>query len=246
MADISAPQAQALTKRVGTAYGFTQATEDHIAQLIYQTRVDAIIESYKACAHTVQTQLAPDWMPPKRLLEEQARIARDHAASVSETFRESLASQVKQFLASYQPTRAQPQDQGDNQDDDDDRKVLAGLALIALRAALAAHLANWMQDWLGWKAPQVAQVETCSGDNAGTTLFLDDLSNNYIQVGDNVDITTLAIAVVPEESSRDFCSDFAGNVYAWVDYDLIPDFPAHVGCIHRKLLLVNGVLQEMP
>lgn len=47
------------------------------------------------------------------------------------------------------------------------------------------------------------------------------------------------IAVMPQESSSDICSVFAGNIYHVEDIDAIPEFPIHPNCPHEIVYLFN-------
>jgi hypothetical protein len=241
MVAITPAQEEAITRKISAAYGLKAATIKQLAQTIYITRIAAIIGAYRDCCHALHIQLAPDWTPPKALAERMAREAQEVAQGVAETYHALLLSQVGQFLERQRNTEAQQRAQDTNDQTDDHTQTMTLLLL-----ALIAFLADWFSGFLPWKVEQIATNETMLGANLGTRQFFDDLSNNSIQVGDDIDLGGVYIAVIPEASSADACAEYAGNIYAWQDYNLLPPFPMHVNCIHQIKLVINGVLEDIP
>jgi hypothetical protein len=227
MAQLSHAQEEAIIRQTVQAYQFTPAAIRQAAEAIYTARLTATKAAYQQCAHVAGTRLSHDWQAPHSLARIHAQEAWEHARGIAETYHLLLAAEVKRFLADQPETRS----------------AFSGLRSLAQR--LGEHLSTWMSAFLAWKTAQIASVEMITGANLGTRQFLDDLADGTVEVGDGVDENTLYVAVVPENSSPDFCSDYAGKLFRWSDYTSLPEFPAHVGCIHRLVLIQGGLETEL-
>ncbi|MDE3097709.1 MAG: hypothetical protein KGK07_17115, partial [Chloroflexota bacterium] len=91
----------------------------------------------------------------------------------------------------------------------------------------------------GWKSQQVAGYETSDAANDGTLDAVADVESGDLvdeETGDLIDTSAYLVAVLPAESSSDFCAAYAGRTYTFDDAPSL-DFPAHLNCIHYVVIL---------
>src|SRR5487761_2365869 len=84
---------------------------------------------------------------------------------------------------------------------------------------LAQDVKAWADQRAQWKSAQVGQYETAQAAHQGAQ-----------------DAAQLRIAVLPADSSGDYCANYAGRVFAFDDAPSL-DFPAHIGCQHFTQVL---------
>ncbi len=100
---------------------------------------------------------------------------------------------------------------------------------------IVSKVKEWIHKFIPWKSKQIADNTQLTGDNVGTAQWIDDAGSA------EGDPNGVRVRVVPENSSSDFCQEWAGRDFSLEDADSIPDFPAHSNCIHSiEVYLVEG------
>lgn len=191
-----------------------------IADAINDGRVAALIASYIAAVEAAGIDAPAGWNPSEALVDA-ARDAADEAAqSIADTYADDLTRDAASYLQVWI--------------DEHDGEVEGSKG--ALRDALASICADRAE----WKSEQVAGYETGVGGQAGTQAAVSDIIDGALldDNGDPLDTSLLAVAVLPETTSADFCAEYAGNVYAFDDAPSLT-FPAHLACQHFMCVLVS-------
>ncbi len=208
--------AQDLAVAVAAAFLLTDDEVATLGEAILTARVASWQATYSAAAKTAGATL-PDSGPTLSAAEErrQQRESDAAAASIAATYARDLASQAAQFTQDWLTAHDG--------------------SLDGAESALRAHLTSYSETRADAKASQVAQYETGVGGQDGLLAAHDDLTSGDLTDASGDPFTSLTgilyVAILPEDSSSDFCADYAGNVYSFDDAPAL-DFPAHVNCRH--------------
>lgn len=216
-------EAEALAVAVAAAFLLTDAEVAQISAAILTARLAAWKATYAAAAKTAGATLPDGGATPSAAEErKQQRESDAAAASIAATYARDLASHAATFTQDWL------------RDHDG--------SLDGAEDALRDDLAAYSETRADGKGAQVAQYESGVGGNDGTHAAMDDLASGDLPVYDDEGqllsdlLSILYVAILPDDSSPDFCFDYAGNIYAFDDAPAI-DFPAHIGCIHAAYLL---------
>ena len=180
---------------------------------LIQSVTEAHLGAYRASYAAVARRFAPPGTAPQPPASQEAvqrRHAREAALLILATFAEDLLGYATILVANglLQP---QPPDEG----------------------WYLAMMATWLAQRAAWKSDQIARTTVGQGANAGTTDAKQSIDDGTWEQ----DPSTLCVTVLPAESSHDICSQYAGQVFPYEDYDDIPDFPIHPNCPHQRLIL---------
>lgn len=218
MADL--PDPEDIAARVVSDYLLSPDEIIAIADSIADGRAESLVASYIAAVEAAGLDAPAGWAP-SQALEDAAREAADEAAqSIADTYADDLVRNATRFLENWM----------DDHDGD----------LEGSQGALRDTLGYYTSERAAWKSEQVAEYETGVGGQAGTQAAISDLSDGTLtdDTGAALDTSLLAVAVLPETTSADFCAEFAGNVYAFDDAPAL-NFPAHLMCQHYTVVLVS-------
>lgn len=198
------------------AYAFSPDDKSTLTDLISTAYLHAKQAAYQR-AHTTaghRTSL-PAWRPGDADATKAHEWAVPLAERISETYSGLLKSQLEQM-----EEEGMQEALGD---------VIRGIKGIVNR------ISDWFKDFIGWKTDQIADNTWNEGDNDGTEQFIEDV------IASGTDYSAMRVRVMPEESSSDFCSNYAGRDFAFdaVGSEL-PEFPAHNRCIHYLEIYVEG------
>lgn len=222
-------------QEVSEAFSLSKDQETALARTIYQHKLEAATASYKQAAHALKVSLPQDWSLPQVVQKRIAGQSVSSSKSISKTYQSLLQSKTDALITDWE--RSHPETRSWGKD--------------AVYGYLLGQLLDWVHTFMDWKVDQIVQTEISDGLDQGTRDFLDDLTSGDLEVGDpedlgpGIDLSQAKLAVVPSESSRDFCHEYAGQVFDLSEYDSIPHFPAHPNCIHRLVFLVNGIIEEI-
>lgn len=149
---------------------------------------------------------------------------------------------------SWSPTSAQQQDAHEQA-----RQAAEGIAatfLLLLHGYLTrerflttseaqAGIAAWAHTLVTWKVPQVVNVTLGAGQERGTDLVVTELLDGDLEDEDGAVIGAAGyqFQVIPDESSNDFCRDYAGQTFDLSEWEEVPAFPAHPSCRHSRVLV---------
>lgn len=216
-------EAEDLAVAAAAAFLLTDDEVTRLSAVILTARLASWTATYAAAAKTAGATL-PDAGPAPSASQEriQQREADAAAASIAATYAHDLASRAAQFTQDWLTSHDG--------------------SLDGAERALCGDLAAYSETRADGKADQVATYETGVGGNDGTHAAMDDLESGDLtdENGDPFSAENIAalfyVAILPEDSSSDFCADYAGNIYAYDDAPAI-DFPAHPGCIHYECLI---------
>lgn len=197
-----------------SVYAFSESDKQRLATLLAKSYLLAKAQAYQKAVATTQhvARIRHPWVPGKQDATKAQTWAREQVESIANTYQELLSHAVEQALV--QEERAI----GD----------VVGKAVKAVK--------GWFRGFLPWKTEQIAQDTWNTGDNDGTRQWIEDIQGDDVEwEGDDPSIQDLSrfqITVIPDNSSSDFCANYAGNSYPIEEAGDIPQFPAHVGCIH--------------
>lgn len=216
-------EAEALATAAAAAFLLTDDEVARISAAILTGRIASWKATYTAAAKTAGATLPEGGATPSASEERKQQRASDAAAaSIAATYARDLAHRAATFTQDWL------------RDHDG--------SLDGAEGALRHDLATFSEERADWKAAQVASYETGVGGNDGTSAAIDDLDSGDLPAYDDEGqllsdlLSILYVAILPDDSSPDFCFDYAGNIYAFDDAPSI-DFPAHLGCIHYQVLL---------
>jgi hypothetical protein len=204
-------------------FGLTAREIQTLIKTIKSAIVTSIQSAYRLWNKVVNGSRG-DWEASSGLIKEVEDVVEKTVRGMEDTYQRELLHTASDFLDTW----AQEHD-GE---------------ITGSENALATTIDTWVQGRTAYKAKQIARYETGYGANLGTTQFVTDLVNGGelidTDTGESIDPSNFAQVVMPEESSGDFCSEYAGQMFA-LDDD-VPDFPAHPNCIHEKIVisLVTG------
>jgi hypothetical protein len=159
-----------------------------------------------------QVGLNSEWVASQDLIDQVNAQADLDAESIAETYRNDLEITTRSFLEGYLKSQG---------------------TLEGASAAAISMLNGQTAERATWKTEQIVNATCGAGANGGTIAWIDDFLNGLIDLPDGIDPNSMNIAVLPVESSSDFCHIYAGELYAIDDLDYLPKFPAHPNCIHR-------------
>jgi len=101
---------------------------------------------------------------------------------------------------------------------------------------IVTKVKEWIHKFIPWKSKQIADNTQNVGGNEGTAQWIEDVNG-----GAEGDPNGVRVRVVPEDSSNDFCKEYAGNDYSLEESNDLPDFPAHPNCRHSlEVYVVDG------
>lgn len=212
-----------LTALAFAAYCLDDADRKRLQEIILAASLAALKASYHHGARIVgSTSTAPDSS------DELSTHAASWAASIVATYNASLRLNIDSFLSSW---------------------VAAHETIDGAVQGLIGFLRHWTQQRVAWKSDQIAQAAVATGADAGTEQFVSDLltapagtdeaSPNAPDEDSPLDLSNVFITVLPEESSHDSCSQYAGELFSLDEYDDLPYFPMHPGCPHFRTICSN-------
>lgn len=214
------------------AYEMSQAQTQALGVAIYTARLSAYETGYAANAQRLGVELPADWQPDRATMRTIAEQSLAAAIGVAATYRADLMRFAYAFIRQWEA----------------DHNGSTMGALSALNSAGA----DWAAKRAAWKAEQIGSYEAQVGYQQGAQDLIGDLLDGDLTNadGETLDLSSfdtsggVYVAVVPDASSADMCADFAGNVYPIDAYDDLPDFPAHIGCIHEIVLILGSELSD--
>jgi hypothetical protein len=200
------------------AYAFTEADKQHLTDLLAKSYLLAKTQAYnRAISRTKHVvTIRKPWQPGESDVESAQKWATTQVDGIAETYETLLQHAIEQMAE--QPHEAI----GD---------------VIGKVKDVVGKIGDWFKGFLPWKTQQVADQTWNEGDNDGTEQFIDEVQDDK-----NVDEVVsggrsmLRVVILPANSSSDFCSDYAGQSFSLNDN--IPEFPAHVGCIHYREMTI--------
>jgi hypothetical protein len=201
-------------------YAFTDADKATLTNLLAKNYLAAKVVAYRKAANAASSvvTLKHPWQPSDKDETKAQQWAATQVASIADTYLTTVRSLASTFTAESAVQDGQSLEEG----------LLGGLINAA---AVAAGVAGGIKAFVTWKAPQIANVTTSSGANAGTAQWVEDVLE---EAGDESDdLNGVRVRVVPANSSSDTCADYAGKTYSLEDSVDLPDFPIHPHCIHR-------------
>src|SRR5487761_1915872 len=218
----------ALIAALVAAYLLAPDAVQRLARLAYAARVAAYTVNYLAQARAAGAQVADDWQPSDTTLAALAAAAQAAAQSVAQTYRDELTNAatraVDEWLTKQQPTSE------------------TSVTPSGVPRDLADDVKAWADQRAQWKAQQVGQYEAAQAAHQGAQDAAHDITDGTLTdaSGDPLDTSQLRVAVLPAESSGDYCSAYAGRVFQFDDAPSL-QFPAHQGCIHyTQILAADG------
>jgi len=193
--------------RITRAYAFTPDDKASLTSLLSAAYMHAKQAAYQR-AHTAARVSLPVWRPGDADATAAHDWANERVNGIADTYESLLRSQLEQM------------------GDDETQEALGDLWQGV--KGIVKRVADWITGFLPWKTEQIAQDTWNEGDNDGTEQFIGDVKSS------GTDYSKLRVRVLPEESSSDFCKDFAGKDFSFDDpgTDACPSFPAHTNCIH--------------
>lgn len=209
------------------AYTFKDEEKQRLAKMLAQSYLLAKTQAYnRAVSRTMHlVQIRNPWQPTEADAEKAQEWAESQVDSIASTYMDLLSSTIEGALLDPQEKK------------DDKKDVLYYLFLVG----------SWFKKFLPWKTQQVANVTVSTGTHDGTEQFIQDVQNE-----DNVDeladdgLIQIKVRIVPEESSSDYCKDYAGQEYSLSEYkNLEISFPAHPNCIHSAEIFTTKARESM-
>jgi hypothetical protein len=197
-----------VTDRVVQHYAMTAADRAALTDLLAKAYLMAKVAAYRKAAVTASKviTLKHPWVPiPKDAAHAQA-WAKAQVKSIADTYLATVKSLIDTQLATATT-----------------EGLIGGLINAT---ALAKGITSGVKAFVEWKAPQIANVATNTGANAGTQQFIADA------LDEADDANGVRVRVVPDESSSDECAEYAGKDYSLEDSMDLPVFPIHPNCPH--------------
>ena len=196
------------TTEIVALYALTAQDQSVLAHALQEARLAILRASYQRAARIAGVSSA--WQPTDLLLATIELEATQTASMIAETFQADLTRFLSETVVTEKAWKQ------------------AGIGDIL------ASIGAWFKSHFGWKSDQIVENTSSEASNEGVETFLDDVDSGGVDIGFS---TTLWVGVVPENSSSDWCQDYAGYMYPIEDAGDIPAFPAHVGCIHKKVII---------
>lgn len=197
------------------AYALSASAIKQMARAIYAAALASYITSYRANAEAAGASVPDDWQPSDTVLTALAAGAFTAARQITATYRDDLERAATSSVDDWLTTHPGADMSGPVERD------------------LAAEVKAWADERAAWKAQQVGQYETSQAAHTATQDAASDLADGTLTdaSGTVLDTSQLQVAVLPAESSGDYCANYAGRVFQFDDAPQL-DFPAHIGCIH--------------
>ena len=210
----------ALIAALVAAYLLAPDAMKRLARLVYAARVAAYVASYTAQARSAGASPPDDWQPSDTTLAALAAAAHAAAQSVAATYRDELTNAATRAVDDWLAKHA-------------DEAAASGVP-----RDLAQDVKAWADQRAQWKSAQVGQYETAQAAHQGAQDAAQDVTDGTLtdDSGAPIDTSQLRIAVLPADSSGDYCANYAGRVFAFDDAPSL-DFPAHIGCQHFTQVL---------
>lgn len=111
------------------------------------------------------------------------------------------------------------------------------------RDALTSLSKEWLDNFTEYKTPQIVNVTWGTGADLGTNAALTDILDAATDpTQEPISTDNIRVRVLPETSSSDLCSQYAGNDYGIDEYfSLQVHWPAHPNCPHHiEAYVVDG------
>ena len=202
-----------LLDRVTLAYAFTDADKVQLAHLLATSYLTAKVSAYRRAEATAAhvLRLKHPWQPSSRDAQSAQDKANEWVESIAATYETMLRNHLEQ---TYTPL---------------DRSLWSGIG-DAIK-----NVGAWFADMVDWKSEQIANVTLGTGGYDGTSEWIEDViaeSESGDLTGEG-DPNGVRVRVVPDSSSSDICSDFAGQDYSLEEASDLPEFPIHPRCPHQ-------------
>lgn len=191
------------------AYAWTRQDMERLAGLLSAAYLAAKQRAARRALSTMGA--ASDWTPTREDVRQADAQGKKDASSIAHTFMDLL----KGYLLA----------QG-----------------FASATEARVGIASWVQTVARWKVPQIVNVTAGTGNDAGTSETVNQALDGDLvdaESGVVIDATTYRFTVLPEESSKDICAEYAGNTYPLDEWDTVISFPAHPSCPHQKVVIYN-------
>lgn len=196
-------------------YALSPQEKDALVRAIEAASTQIAGMAYGRAARTTGVAPHPSLYPGEDFLAQ--ALAWQSVASISDTYMHDLKRAVTVFLLAWRTVHG---------------------SYEGIEHSLLRMLNQWAQARAEWKSEQIARVESGRALEDGTRAFLRDLdSGMYAHDARELDMSTLWVGIVPEESSNDECMDWAGTMVPYTQADMLPSMPAHPNCIHYKVVL---------
>lgn len=196
------------------AFMLSKADIKAMASLILTARIASMKAAYSQANDVVGID-GDDWEPDAELQSMAKSASEQDAESIASTYKDDLEAVATAFVLAW---------------------MLDHESLDGCEAAARKEIAVWAIARAEWKSVQIADYTCGSGANDGTDMWIGDFLDGDLDLPDGVSEDDVEITVLPEESSNDLCSEYAGKTFDINEYDDIPDFPIHTGCPHRKVV----------
>lgn len=198
------------------AFMLSKADIKAMAALILTARIASMKAAYSQANGAVG--IDDDGWEPDAELQSMAKSASEQdAESIAGTYKDDLEAVATAFVVAW---------------------MLDHESLDGCEAAARKEIAVWAIARAEWKSVQIADYTCGSGANDGTDMWIGDFLDGDLDLPDGVSEDDVEVEIQPPESSSDFCKNYAGQRFS-LDDDSIPDFPAHIGCIHRKTIVLK-------
>jgi len=204
---------KALIALLVAAFLLSKSEVASMTTLIFTARMDSAKASYAQASDTVGA--STDWEPSDDLQGQLKDTSEQDAESIAATYEADLESVATGFAESW---------------------MLDHESLDGCEVAARSELSTWATDRATWKSEQISGYTCGSGANTGTNEWIDDLLDEDIDLPEGLSVDDVEVTVLPEESSSDICKEYAGQSFDIDEIDEIIDLPAHLGCIHRKVI----------
>jgi len=205
---------KALIALLVAAFLLSKADIKAMASLIFTARIASMKAAYSQASSTVGIS-DEEWEPPSDLREMAEDVSEQDADSIADTYKKDLEAVATAFVVAW---------------------MLDHESLDGCEPAARKEIAVWAIARAEWKSKQIANFTCGSGYNDGTDMWIGDFVDGDLDLPDGVSEDDVEVTVLPEESSNDICSAYAGETFDIDEYDSIPDFPIHSNCPHRKVI----------
>lgn len=199
------------------AFMLSKADIKAMASLILTARIASMKAAYSQANDVVGID-GDDWEPDAELQSMAKNASEQDAESIAGTYKDDLEAVATAFVVAW---------------------MLDHESLDGCEAAARKEIAVWAIARAEWKSKQIADYTCGSGANDGTDLWIGDVQDGKRKLTDGVTIDDIEIEVVPSESSSDECKEWAGKRFSLSEALSVPTFPAHIGCIHRKIIVLK-------